>query len=167
MGTNGNEPESAPGGGVAAAAEQDDELRPCIIFLDSAKLHHAQSVFKYLRAYMQLVWNETRAATDGPRTFDQTTIPGFSPRVPQQMNDFDCGVYLLHFVENFIWGPPRVTTDFIQNKGLGVKVKGNSRLSVMEGSNFPAEDIGRKRAQLKALLLRISQEQHALSETWL
>jgi Ulp1 family protease len=147
---------------AAVAAANEDALRPCIIFLDSAKLHNPQSVFRYLRAYMQLVWNETRVATDGPRTFDHKSVPGFSPRVPQQMNDFDCGVYLLHFVENFIWGPPRVNAEFILQKGLGAKLKGSNRSSVMEGSYFPAEDISKKRVEMKKLILRLVQEQHEL-----
>ena len=154
----GNSKTSAP------AASESDGLRTCIIFLDSAKFHHSQSVFKHLRAYLQMVWNESHAETRGPCTFDTKTVPGFSPRVPQQVNDFDCGLYLLHFVENFIWGPPRVDDDFILQKGLGAKLtggKGSNQSRVMEGCYFSADDITRKREELKKLLMRLIHEQHA------
>ena len=44
-------------------------------------------------------------------------MPCLSPRVPQQDNDCDCGVFLLHFVEKFISKPPRVDGAFIESKG--------------------------------------------------
>jgi hypothetical protein len=151
-----------------AAASKDDGLRTCIIFLDSAKFHHSQSVFKHVRAYLQMVWNESYADAHGPRAFDTKTVPGFSPRVPQQVNDFDCGLYLLHFVENFIWGPPRVDDNFINQKGLGAKLTGRKGLNqsrVMEGCYFSADDITRKREELKKLLLHLIHEQRTLLGT--
>merc|ERR1711871_321445 len=91
--------------------------RPCIIHLDSARLHKAAGIHRYLRSYLQLAWNATRAASYGPRVFDSRTMPCLSPRVPQQDNDCDCGVFLLHFVEKFISKPPRVDCAFIESKG--------------------------------------------------
>ena len=44
-------------------------------------------------------------------------MPCLSPRVPQQDNDCDCGVFLLHFVEKFVFKPPRVDGAFIESKG--------------------------------------------------
>lgn len=160
--------------------------QPCIMFLDSARLHHPQSVFKALRAYMQLLWdfrdlktskddttplsttsvgdsdsvskgvkqelegteNSTElnalTAANGPGgsasslaspapahtaapmpmdtdaaasvatpaqsavspeakdsgvVVDSQSLVCFSPKVPQQMNDCDCGVFVLHFIE--------------------------------------------------------------------
>jgi len=151
--------------------------QPCIIFLDSAKLHHAGSVYKYVRKYLQIVWDETRAATDGPRTFDAHTIPGVSPQIPQQMNDCDCGVYLLHFVEKFLRDPPNVTADFFEEtckKGRGRPKSVGGRASptgppstsaggaMLAGDWFPLREISEKRALLRGLILRLAKEQGGL-----
>ena len=40
--------------------------------------------------------------------------------MPQQNNDCDCGVFLLHFVEQFVTNPPAVTEAFIDSKGAAL-----------------------------------------------
>ena len=42
-----------------------------------------------------------KAEAEGPRTFDKDGIRGANPRVPQQTNYSDCGIYILQYVESF------------------------------------------------------------------
>jgi len=165
------------------ALEGLDTKRPCIIFLDSAKLHHSQSVFRYLRKYIELVWNETRLSSHGPRVFDAQTLPGFSPKIPQQMNGCDCGVYLLHFVEKICGNPPDITPEFVEQKGnkagggggqSGERTGSDRNASRDNGGQsagaarpskfslldeFPVAEIAEKRKTIKALILRLAHEQ--------
>ena len=42
------------GGPIAASPSDPHRLRPCIIHMDSAKLHHPQAIFRYVRSYLQV-----------------------------------------------------------------------------------------------------------------
>jgi len=51
--------------------------------------------------YLQVEWDVKKAEAEGPRTFDKDGIRGANPRVPQQTNYSDCGIYILQYVESF------------------------------------------------------------------
>lgn len=149
--------------------EESLNKRPCIIFLDSAKYHHSQTVFKHIRKFLQFAWNDSQnLETFGPRVFDATTFPAFSPKVPQQENNCDCGVYLLHFVEMILSNPPLVTENFINDKGSTLVCKTGDSQSVKPGTKhkatewFPLSDITAKRRDIKMLLSQLASKQHEL-----
>lgn len=48
--------------------------------------------------YLEVEW-EVRKGTQ--RSFGKDVMKGSSPRVPQQDNYSDCGVYILQYVESF------------------------------------------------------------------
>lgn len=48
--------------------------------------------------YLEVEW-EVRKGTQ--RSFGKDVMKGSSPRVPQQDNFSDCGVYILQYVESF------------------------------------------------------------------
>jgi sentrin-specific protease 7 len=130
--------------------------KPCIIFLDSAKYHNSPAIFKNIRKYLQFTWDDTLGKEFGSRVFDASTIPGFSPKVPQQINNCDCGVYLLHFVELFIDAPPVITDEFIHQKG--------SSLACPSGSDewFPLSDIRKKRREIRDILMCLASKQRVV-----
>jgi len=61
-----------------------------------------------LRNYLKCEWRE-RKKEPASRIFDKDTIKGNHPKVPQQDNFCDCGVYVLQYMESFFEDP---ITDF-------------------------------------------------------
>jgi len=51
--------------------------------------------------YLQIEWDEKKAAELGPRSFDKPTMKGATPACPQQCNSSDCGVFVLQYIESF------------------------------------------------------------------
>lgn len=51
-----------------------------------------------LRDYLRI---EYRAKMKCDRTFNKDTIKGGTPAVPQQNNFYDCGLFVLQYVESF------------------------------------------------------------------
>ncbi|XP_036356506.1 sentrin-specific protease 6 isoform X3 [Octopus sinensis] len=77
--------------------------QPCILIFDSLAGPSRTNVVKTLREYLQVEW-DTRKKTP-KRTFDKDFIKGGVPKVPQQNNYSDCGVYVLQYVESFFKNP--------------------------------------------------------------
>ena len=51
-----------------------------------------------LRDYLQCEYN---AKVKGGRKFDKDTMKGCCPKVPQQPNFSDCGIFVLQYCESF------------------------------------------------------------------
>ena len=109
--------------------------RPCILHLDSLPIPPSQTkkIANILREYLQCEWEHqqqlqhiTPPTTNttspppppsypsvhhyavpltSPRQFTPTTFPQYDVSVPEQPNDYDCGVYILHFAELFCKEP--------------------------------------------------------------
>ncbi|KAF7641735.1 hypothetical protein LDENG_00273600, partial [Lucifuga dentata] len=71
--------------------------QPCILIMDSLRGPARSTVVKTLREYLEVEW-EVRKGT--VRSFGKDVMKGSSPRVPQQDNFSDCGVYILQYVES-------------------------------------------------------------------
>jgi Ulp1 family protease len=73
-------------------------FRPCILIFDSlagvSRSHVVATLWDYLRI-------EYTVKEGKDREFNEDTIKGSTPRVPQQTNFTDCGVYVLQYVESF------------------------------------------------------------------
>jgi len=83
-----------------------------------------------------------------PRIFDSKSMPGNSPKVQQQPNFSDCGIYLLQYVESFFKSP---ITDY----GLPIRTLRNW---------FPEEEVRNKRAQIAELIRQLAASQNAGKE---
>eukprot|EP00850_Spirogloea_muscicola_P002154 SM000008S22243 [mRNA] locus=s8:607891:613126:+ [translate_table: standard] len=93
--------------------------RPCLLHLDSLNAgHNATYIFRTLRSYLQSEWArqqdpKSRSPSKSPceqlpsRTFNPKTLPGRRVTVPQQPNAYDCGCFLLHYVELFLQSAPQ------------------------------------------------------------
>uniref|UniRef100_A0A915K5Q0 Ubiquitin-like protease family profile domain-containing protein n=1 Tax=Romanomermis culicivorax TaxID=13658 RepID=A0A915K5Q0_ROMCU len=71
--------------------------------------------------------------------FDRTNCRGIYPKVPQQDNYSDCGLYVLQFAESFLTEPP---DDF-----------GPTGLKKLQNL-FPSEKVKNKRAEIRDILVR-------------
>ncbi|XP_068198837.1 sentrin-specific protease 6 isoform X2 [Antennarius striatus] len=76
--------------------------QPCILIMDSLRGPTRSTVVKTLREYLEVEWEVRRGSA---RSFGKEVMKGSSPRVPQQDNFSDCGVYVLQYVESFFETP--------------------------------------------------------------
>lgn len=73
-------------------------FRPCILIFDSLAGASRTKVVATLRDYLKC---EYKAKEGKEKEFTKDTIKGAMPKVPQQNNFTDCGIYLLQYVESF------------------------------------------------------------------
>ncbi|XP_046736580.1 uncharacterized protein LOC124405593 [Diprion similis] len=87
----------------ARTSTQEVRKSPCILVFDSLPgfVRH-NKVIVTLRDYLRC---EYFAKTGMKKIFSANTINGACPKVPQQSNCSDCGIYLLHYVERFFQDP--------------------------------------------------------------
>lgn len=72
--------------------------RPCILIFDSLAGASRSRVVATLRDYLSC---EYKAKMGSEKVFTKDVIKGACPKVPQQTNFTDCGLYLLQYVEQF------------------------------------------------------------------
>ncbi|XP_072907840.1 sentrin-specific protease 6 isoform X6 [Hemitrygon akajei] len=127
-----NSSESVPWG-------QQPSKQPCILIMDSLRGPSRTNVVKILREYLEVEWEMRKASK---RSFTKDMIRGSNPRVPQQDNFSDCGVYVLQYVESFFENPipsfelPMNLTDW-----------------------FPQQQVKKKREEIRNVILKLCEEQ--------
>ncbi|XP_011631463.1 uncharacterized protein LOC105423416 isoform X3 [Pogonomyrmex barbatus] len=83
--------------------EQKETVKlPCILIFDSLAGASRARVVATLRDYLSC---EHVAKLGVEKTFSKDTIKGACPKVPQQSNFTDCGLYVLQYVESFFKDP--------------------------------------------------------------
>ncbi|XP_027896333.1 sentrin-specific protease 6 [Xiphophorus couchianus] len=113
--------------------------QPCILIMDSLRGPARSNVVKTLREYLEVEW-EVKQGTQ--RGFGKEVMKGSSPRVPQQDNFSDCGVYVLQYVESFFENP-------IPSFHLPMNLS----------DWFPQQRMKTKREEIKELILKIKDQQ--------
>nr|CAI5847324.1 unnamed protein product [Callosobruchus analis] len=76
--------------------------QPCILIFDSLAGANRARVVATLRDYLTC---EYKAKMGNDRTYNKDIIKGANPKVPQQNNFTDCGLYVLQYVEQFFKDP--------------------------------------------------------------
>ncbi|KAJ8910989.1 hypothetical protein NQ315_010818 [Exocentrus adspersus] len=76
--------------------------QPCILIFDSLAGASRSRVVATLRDYLTC---EYKTKMGKERIYNKDIIKGASPKVPQQNNFTDCGLYLLQYVEQFFKDP--------------------------------------------------------------
>jgi len=132
-----------PGNIKNCVSELKDEKvvrgQPFFILLDSMGGGKDRSVSK-IRSYLAAEWN---AKTGGTEKFSKRQMRCLKPPKPEQDNFYDCGIYLLHYVENifksvntYFWNPLPNLSDW-----------------------FPQEEITKKRFQIAKFIQTLAKEQ--------
>ncbi|KAM6915070.1 sentrin-specific protease 6 [Xenentodon cancila] len=132
--------EDGVGSNVSSLTSKPTVCRqPCILIMDSLRGPARSTVVKTLREYLEVEWEVRK---DSQRSFRKDLMKGSSPRVPQQDNFSDCGVYILQYVESFFENP-------IPSFHLPVNLS----------DWFPQQRMKTKRDEIRALILKIQQQQ--------
>ncbi|XP_067845298.1 sentrin-specific protease 6 isoform X3 [Heptranchias perlo] len=127
-----NSSESVPWG-------QQPSKQPCILIMDSLRGPSRTNVVKILREYLEVEWEMRKASK---RSFTKDVMKGSNPRVPQQDNFSDCGVYVLQYVESFFENP-------IPNFELP--------MNLMDW--FPQQQVKKKREEIRNVILKLCETQ--------
>ncbi|XAR53023.1 Ulp1 peptidase [Bertholletia excelsa] len=134
-------------GNVANIKDADKDKMskvPCILHMDSLKGSH-RGLKKLIRSYLWEEWKErqNQSSEDVSSTFLNLL---FVPlEVPQQENCFDCGLFLLHYVELFLDHAPVDLSPF----------KNAVFSNFLNEHWFPPAEASHKRAHIKKLIYDI------------
>lgn len=102
---------------IISIPAREYEAGPIILHLDSLGLHTSRTIFENIRSYLKAEWEHLNQADvpvqvpiaekiwkELPRNIQEKKI-----QVPQQENEYDCGLFVLFFMERFIEeAPPRL-----------------------------------------------------------
>uniref|UniRef100_A0A8C3KEE5 Sentrin-specific protease 6 n=1 Tax=Calidris pygmaea TaxID=425635 RepID=A0A8C3KEE5_9CHAR len=114
--------------------------QPCILLMDSLRGPSRSNVVKTLREYLEVEWEVRKG---NKRSFSKDVMKGSNPKVPQQNNFSDCGVYILQYVESFFENPilsfelPMNLTDW-----------------------FPRPRMKTKREEIRKIILKLQEQQN-------
>ncbi|EEE53572.1 hypothetical protein OsJ_36804 [Oryza sativa Japonica Group] len=119
---------------------------PIILHLDSLELHSSAKIFDTVRRYLEAEWCHLRKNPPPDISISETiwddlpsNIQKEKVQVPQQKNEYDCGIFMLYYIERFIrLAPERFTRD---------------NLSMFSRSWFQPEDASDLRQRIRELLL--------------
>nr|XP_029124355.1 LOW QUALITY PROTEIN: ubiquitin-like-specific protease 1D [Elaeis guineensis] len=134
---------------IISIPAKEDESGPIILHLDSLGIHSSNSVFSVVGRYLKEEWNYINQNASPPDVPISKRIWKYLPRriekkkinVPQQKNEYDCGLFVLYFMERFIEEAP----ERLRKKDLA-----------MFGSKwFQPEDASGLRKRIRDLLLEV------------
>ena len=77
---------------------------PAIVIFDSLRIQSKKRVAATLREFLQLEYDHKKVVSTeslARKLFNIDTIPIIEAAVPQQLNYFDCGLYVLQYIERF------------------------------------------------------------------
>ncbi|KAL1550874.1 Ulp1 peptidase [Salvia divinorum] len=99
---------------IISIPNKEDGLGPIILHLDSLRLHSSKSIFSNVKSFLVEEWKFLQKEEVLPelpiaeniwnrlsRRIEEQVI-----EVPQQQNEYDCGLFVLFFMERFIGEAP-------------------------------------------------------------
>ncbi|GAY58851.1 hypothetical protein CUMW_189960 [Citrus unshiu] len=157
---------------------RDDEIEkslkvPCILHMDSIKGSH-RGLKNLIQGYLSEEWKERHSNTDDEVPSKFLRLQFVPLELPQQQNSFDCGLFLLHYVELFLkealsnFNPLKkkqvsnffTFRQFVSSRIFTNEEKENGNLLILNLNRnwFPPAEVSMKRAQIKKLLYEISKD---------
>ncbi|XP_006835856.1 PREDICTED: sentrin-specific protease 6 [Chrysochloris asiatica] len=113
--------------------------QPCILLMDSLRGPSRTNIMKILREYLEVEWEVKKGSK---RSFSKDIMKGSNPKVPQQNNFSDCGVYVLQYVESFFENPVV-----------------NFELPMNLVNWFPPPRMRTKREEIRNIILKLQEDQ--------
>ena len=120
--------------------------QPCILVFDSlgGKKDRQARLCQTLRDFLTMEWKE-KHPDKPPRTFTPANMPGSAPKVQQQPNLTDCGLYLCQNTETFFKNPIK---DF------------TLPITSISKRWFPESEVRAKRENVAKLVRQLATEQN-------
>ncbi|KAL6876453.1 hypothetical protein ACP4OV_013025 [Aristida adscensionis] len=113
---------------IVCMPAKEDETGPIILHLDSLKFHSSRLIFSVVTRFLKEEWNYLNQKNslaefplremvwrNLPRKIVKKTV-----EVPQQENDYDCGLFVLYYIQRFIQEAP----ERFQKKDIDMFSKG-------------------------------------------
>lgn len=93
---------------------KEDQIGPIILHLDSLKFHSSRWIFNVVSRFLKEEWNYLNENISSKECPLRETVWKNLPRkvekkiveVPQQQNDYDCGLFVLYYMQRFIQEAP-------------------------------------------------------------
>ncbi|KAL3830387.1 hypothetical protein ACJIZ3_019189 [Penstemon smallii] len=117
---------------------------PCILHMDSIKGSHA-GLKDLMQSYLWEEWKERQKETSEDLFLKFRNLKFVSLELPQQQNSYDCGLFLLHYVELFL--------DEIPDNFSIYKLTSSSKF--LQADWFPPGEASMKRAHVERLIGRL------------
>ena len=133
----------------ASGAISENPESPCILCLDSLSMHNTKSIVSKTRGYLLQEFLNKKCGGKKDDTFlafkaAVETLPIVSMKdIPTQSNGYDCGMYIIKYVEIFLRSWPNATISAIDKKFKGM---------FTGKDQFSEEDITLARVQMRRLL---------------
>lgn len=91
---------------------------PSILIFDSLRFKYLSKFCDPFRKFLQSRWKYERP-NEGKRLFiDRMAFRDYTAKVPTQRNQYDCGIFMLHFFREFIKSPKASQAAIIKQKEL-------------------------------------------------
>ncbi|KAI3516269.1 hypothetical protein L1887_15180 [Cichorium endivia] len=93
--------------GIICFPTKEDELGPVVLHLDSLGLHDSKSIFDNIKSFVKEEWNYLQTSEDSLDLPITDKLDDRRVLVPQQRNEYDCGLFVLYYMERFIKEAPK------------------------------------------------------------
>lgn len=124
--------------------------RPYVLFFDSLRGHQTARVLKLLRGYLQEEWIARRGPL--PSSVNASSLPGLSPAVPLQLNQCDCGVYLLEYLERILTEKLDDLLELVSDESATTSRVRTKTNSLFGKKWFEPKDVAQKRSDFLKIL---------------
>mmetsp|Transcript_20698 Transcript_20698/g.34146 ORF Transcript_20698/g.34146 Transcript_20698/m.34146 type:complete len:495 (+) Transcript_20698:122-1606(+) len=127
---------------------KEPESLPCVLFFDSIRGYRTKQVLRSLRIFLQEEWN-SKVTKSEKVTLDAKSVPGFSPNMPEQENQCDCGYYLLEFFDRILDQVNfNAILEIVSKKDESRKVRNQFEIKFGKKKWFGTDDIALKRQEM-------------------
>ncbi|CAN6361762.1 unnamed protein product [Urochloa humidicola] len=130
---------------IICMPEKESISGQIILHLDSLELHYSNKILNTVKRYLEEEWQHLKKNPSPDTSVLETwgdlpsNIHKQKVQVPQQYNGYDCGIFMLYYIERFIRdAPERFTID---------------KLEMFNCSWFKPEDASDLRLRIRELLL--------------
>ncbi|KAL5221807.1 hypothetical protein ABZP36_026520 [Zizania latifolia] len=120
---------------------------PCILHMDSLKGSHS-GLKDIIQSYLWEEWKERHPESTSDCSDKFLNLRFISLELPQQDNSFDCGLFLLHYLELFLMDTPRSFNP----------LKIDSFSSFLSDDWFPPAEASLKRSLIRKLIHELLRE---------
>uniref|UniRef100_A0A7S3JWU2 Ubiquitin-like protease family profile domain-containing protein n=1 Tax=Aureoumbra lagunensis TaxID=44058 RepID=A0A7S3JWU2_9STRA len=135
--------------------EEIDPEQPCVVFMDSLKMHKENEVFKAIKAWLCEEYRKKKGK-DIQCLFETKKIPLIADlKLPRQKNGWDCGLFVLRYARELL------SSLFLgDGPQLRISAKAHSeRFAHFDfASWFRQADITRMRKEVKVLIKSLREE---------